>query len=238
MSLQTANETALARLKERFPWPEERPDFPDREYGWGISDEDLLLSHLPEEASCILEIGSFLGGSARFFANARPQATIICVDPWMDTHRPFVGRNAPELTEWLAKPDGCYQTFLSSNWGYRERIVALRGFSPEALLPVFETGCRPDFIYIDGAHHYEAVLMDLCTCQVLFPDAVISGDDWRWSGLRIRSRILRQVIRYHPIQRAVKYFASRYKYKVHASKNTWVLSAGESRPTFEHAHAI
>ena len=39
-------------------------------------------------------------------------------------------------------------------------------------------GIQPDMIYIDGDHHYDAVVRDLEACSRLFPDAILVGDDF------------------------------------------------------------
>jgi hypothetical protein len=43
---------------------------------------------------------------------------------------------------------------------------------------------KPDLVYIDADHSFEAVVGDLeCTLD-LFPGAAIVGDDWNWESVR------------------------------------------------------
>ena len=202
--------SGLEILRRDNPWPGEIPDFPVTSWGWGIDGEKLLLSRLPADARCILEIGTLLGASTRFFADARPDATVICIDPWNDSKdRPLL-RYQPELTPYLNdRPDGLYNVFLASTWDYRERVIPLRGYSPERLRDVYDAGLKPDFVYVDGSHEYEDVLVDLTTCHLLFEEAVLCGDDWSWAS----------------VSRAVDFFARMRGFEIVTEGKTFTLKA-------------
>ena len=200
--------TGLEILRRDNRWPAEKPDFPATSWGWGIDGEKLLLSRLPDDARCILEIGTLLGASTRFFADARPHATVICIDPWNDVkNRPLL-RHQPELAPYLNdRRDGLYNVFLSSTWDYRERVIPLRGYSPERIRDVYDAGLKPDFVYVDGSHEYEDVLVDFTTCHLLFENAVLSGDDWNWDS----------------VSRAVRRFAQLRGLEIATEGNTFAL---------------
>ncbi len=178
---------SLADLRNANPWPQQRPDVPAVEWGWGVEGAGLLQDLVDPEAEVILEIGSLLGGSARFWADHCPTATVLCVDPWIDVatvaERPFL-EHVPELVDVVVgRVDGLFDVFLSSNWEYRDRITPLRGFSPDRLASVHAAGVQPDVVYVDGSHVYEDVIADLSTARTLFPDALICGDDYDWPAV-------------------------------------------------------
>ncbi len=177
----------LSDLIAANPWPDDRPDVPAVDWGWGVEGAELLSELVDPEFSVILEIGSLLGGSARFWAGLCPGATVLCVDPWMDaaqvSDRPFL-EHVPELKDVVVgRVDGMYDVFLASNWELRDRIIPLRGFSPDRLASVHAAGVQPDVVYIDGSHVYEDVIADLTTARALFPDALICGDDYDWPAV-------------------------------------------------------
>lgn len=206
--------TGLAALAAAHPWPASRPESPTSDWGWGIEGEDLLRRAVPTTATVVVEIGTLLGASARFFATHCPEATIVCVDPWFDVDdpadRPFLAE-VPELTEAVVgRPDGIHQVFLASNWDLRDRLIPVRGFSPDALAPIHGHGVEADVVYIDGSHVYEDVIADLTTARALFPDAVLCGDDWNWPG----------------VHHAVGYVATNRGDTIETAGNTWLLHRG------------
>ncbi len=211
----------LEQLNRKYPWPAEQPNAPVTSWGRGIDSKELLLSYIPKDATVVLEIGSLFGTSARFFAEVCPNAQVICIDPWSDIKdRPFLA-NTPEIAAFVnTEKDGFYNVFLASNWGYRERFIPLRGFSPDMLLPVVAEGIQPQLVYVDGAHVYEDVLADIATSRSLFPATMICGDDWNWPGVR----------------RAVEYFAENRGDAIHTDGNTWVLESDGTSKRF-NAHS-
>ncbi len=198
-------------LAATHPWPETKPDAPASTWGWGLDGQDLLKKHIASDARVIVEIGSLLGSSARFLADHCPDAHLFCVDPWFDVtdaaDRPFL-EHVPELTDFVTgQTDGIYQIFLASNWELRHRLTPLRGFSPDMLAPIHAHGIQADAVYIDGSHVYEDVLADVIAARMLFPAAVLCGDDWNWPG----------------VQHAVNYVAANRGDRVLSVGNTWLL---------------
>lgn len=178
---------ALADLIAANPWPSERPDVPVVDWGWGVEGAELLTELVDPETQVILEIGSLLGGSARFWADHCPRAAVLCVDPWIDvtqvSDRPFL-EHVPELVDVVVgRVDGMYDVFLAANWELQDRITPLRGFSPDRLASVHAAGVEPDVVYIDGSHVYEDVIADLSAARALFPDALLCGDDYDWPAV-------------------------------------------------------
>lgn len=71
-----------------------------------------------------------------------------------------------------------YQTFLRNMWALRHKVVPIHMDSVAGLEWLKAQNIEPDIIYIDGDHHYEAVVRDLEACSRLFPDAILVGDDY------------------------------------------------------------
>lgn len=202
---------ALERLRLLYPWPARRPAVAPSARGWDGGGRDIVTRRLVERsAKVVLEVGAFLGLSTRTWLSAVPGATVICIDPWYDHYDDDSGfRHWPDVVG-----KNIYHLFLSSCWEFRDRIIPVRGLSPISLEVVAEFGARPDLIYIDGAHEYGPVTTDLEAAHRLFPNAILTGDDWLWDGDPNKPRAVRA---------AVEDFAAARGWRVEASGNTWAL---------------
>ena len=115
-------------------------------------EEQLLLSRIVQElepGSHILEIGSWLMGSARLIAEANPQAHLLCVDPfsgpvvdrgsieYLKDHPEFQGNRTPELARALVK-DLANITIIAAESPHN------LGPHPEAFDLYFEDGNHDD----------------------------------------------------------------------------------------------
>ena len=169
---------SLATLQERFPWPDERPNVPPSEDGWFSGRPEVFEQFTGPQVKVYLELGSWMGKSARWFARQCPNATIICVDHWQGSpehHRkPKWKRHLPTL----------YETFLTNMWDLRDRVIPVRAETLRGMTVVAESGVEPDLVYIDAGHDAESVYHDLRTALELFPNAQILGDDWPIEGVR------------------------------------------------------
>ena len=173
-------QSAVAELARRHPWPATKPDVPPfPQPGWLFpGTREMLARCVPSAVRLIVELGSWTGRSTRHLATLAPQATIIAIDHWQGSPE---HQADPELARVLPR---LYETFLSECWTYRERIVPLKTDSRDGLHRVAEAGLRPDLVYIDADHAFEAVLADVQSSVELFPSAIIVGDDWDWDGVR------------------------------------------------------
>jgi len=204
----------MVALRKQFPFPE--IDSSIRPLPWAIDSggRELITELIRERAiTRVLEIGSFLGGSAELWLQTSPALSIICVDPWPDADYWAVGDYAAqnghfEFREQLNAPMGFYKTFLANMVNYRERLIPVRGFSPEALLPLFLAGYSPELVYIDAAKSYD----DIAVSHQLWPTAVIGGDDWLWRPEEN-----------YPARQAVLRFAAEEGMEVFHRKHTWLL---------------
>jgi hypothetical protein len=176
------DQESLRRINERYPWPENRPPVPSVRWAMDYGGRRLITNLIASrDVRVMLEIGSFLGGSARQWLEASSNVSVICVDPWLDISgpRPFIDSHPMGCLfgQQLRCPEGFYHTFLSSMWDLKARVTVIRGKATDKLPELHELGLKPDLIYIDADKRGE----EIAVCDALFPDALIGGDDWNWS---------------------------------------------------------
>jgi predicted O-methyltransferase YrrM len=163
---------AIDNLKKAFPWPDERPDVPKNDHGhFNTGHKQALSKWCPEGAIIILEIGTWLGTSARYLADLRPDAIVITVDT-------FEGESHHTTDKYPFLPD-LKDTFITNTWEYRDRIIYIDLPSDNAFQVLASFNISPDFIYIDGDHQSPQPKEDLKNAIWLNSEAVICGDD-RW----------------------------------------------------------
>jgi hypothetical protein len=152
-------------------WPETRPQIPPLMHGWFTPENAEMLSrYVHAGTTCIIEIGSWYGMSAKWFCERAPLAQVYCIDPW--EKYPEILTNA----EWKRLQPGAYDNFVNNLWDYRQRVHILQMQAHEG---IYE--CRwlnPDLVYIDGDHSTVHVEFDVSNARLRWPDAVICGDDW------------------------------------------------------------
>lgn len=171
----------LHRLAEVNPWPAQRPEdaAPGQEKGWlGAGTEIMLTRSLSPSTRLVVELGAWLGLSTRFIADAAPAATVISVDHWQGSPEHHSEERYAKLLPRL------FETFQARCWDYRERIVPLRTTTLDGLQQVAAHGLKPDFIYVDAEHTFEAVTAELHLARQLFPEAALGGDDYDWKEVR------------------------------------------------------
>lgn len=208
--------SAWSALRERFPWPERRPEAAPIAWSMDYGGRGLILDAIRRRGvRVILEIGVFLGGSLRQWLAASPDTVAVAVDPWPDLKRipgnpRFVERHpiGRRHAEQLFRPGGLHDTFLASMWDLRDRVVPVRGTGLELLPTLRELGLRPDLIYVDA----DKKGAELPRCLELFPDALVGGDDWIWQDGRI-----------FPIREPARELARRQGRVLKAIDNTWLI---------------
>lgn len=178
----TASWTELRRL---FPWPhiEKEARVADVYYdgpgaGWLHPSTWELLSQELEPENTVVELGSWLGTSARAILDYRPSARLICVDHF---------EGSPEHhadPEWSALLPTLYPQFIRNMREYRDSMVVVRADRLVALR-VLAKLVRPNVVYLDCRHDREAVQADVLAIVAAFPTLrAIVGDDWTWDGVR------------------------------------------------------
>ena len=168
-------------LKEFFSFPPTKPCISPNPLGWfDPRNAEVLKQNMNKKTALIVEIGSYFGLSTRYILDNAPNAVVIAIDTWLGSVNEFIIGNR----EWIDYDKILYETFLSSCWDYRERLIPLRLDSINGLRLVHLFGITPELIYLDGSHDTAQVYADLTTIGELFPNVKIVGDDWGWESVR------------------------------------------------------
>ena len=163
------------------------------EKDWDIFGEVILFSKPVEQRQMtIVEIGSFLGGSACHMAKILKEQNIdgeiVCIDTWLGSweHRDVYLNEHEEENRYQLKykngrPD-LYERFISNVYqkGYQDYITPFPIDSYNGLHYLYKRQVKPDLIYVDGAHDEQMVIIDLQNSQQLLRQGgCILGDDFR-----------------------------------------------------------
>lgn len=173
-----SNVTGLDALREMYPWPAIKPEASKGsigESGWGKGwplPENIIGSNLSEETRLVIELGTWLGNSARFILSHAPNATVICIDHWKGSPEHHGRKDTAESILTL------YEDFLSICWEHQARMIPVRETTLDGMRIISELGLVPDVVFIDAAHDYKSVKADLEMADRLFPESVIIGDDY------------------------------------------------------------
>lgn len=122
-----------------------------------------------------VEVGSYAGESALIAAETGFVSRLFCVDPWKSGWDP---RDAASVTD-----------MDEAEWEFDQRMAmyptVIRKFKG-TLLDFFVKypDLKPDYVYIDAEHTYEAVRRDIGTALGFGPKAVCGHDYCEgWSGV-------------------------------------------------------
>ena len=175
------NDDPWKELRRRYPWPDTVPDVPWTEHGWCSWElHEYFDRFLNQDTQLILELGAWLGLSARYQMTVAPNARMICVDHWKGSSE----HQSPSRRDVRDFLPNLYERFIRRMWEYRDRLVPMRETTQNALIEIAGLGFRPDFIYVDADHSRAAVKADILKSRELFPDAQIMGDDWLRASVR------------------------------------------------------
>lgn len=112
------------------------------------------------------EIGVRTGDYSELLLKANPSLHLLCVDPWT----PYRLRKAEEQEQ-------NYQETLRRLAPYNATVV--RKTSMDAVVDVPEGSL--DFVYIDGLHEFEPVMLDILHwARRVRKGGVVSGHDYCW----------------------------------------------------------
>lgn len=167
--------------------------------GWFGNDVPLknILHGMPIKT--VLEVGSWLGCSTRFFATELPEdGKVYAVDTWLGSEEEILHQTDPRLPF-------LYQQFLSNiiHAGLTDKIIPIRMKSLEAAQAL---NIKADLIYLDGAHDTINVYNDILYWYPHLNEyGMICGDDWMWPT----------------VQTAVNHAAKLFNKKVNFYANFW-----------------
>ena len=122
----------------------------------------------------VLEIGSWEGLSSYFILSELPNAHIVCVDTWA---------GSSEHGDWDLAKDNIRKSkhrFEQNLSCFKDRVTVFQGRSLDYFASQ-ECQSGFDFIYVDGSHHVDDVVMDVIKCfELLKVGGLIILDDYRW----------------------------------------------------------
>lgn len=152
-------------------------EIPFDDHGW-FGNQPQLDAVFREDIKVVIEIGSWLGKSTRYFAEkVGTDGKVYAIDTWLGSDEEKEHQVDPRLKK-------LYQLFLSNikQSGFANRVVPFRMKSQEAAIALNVKG---DLIYIDGAHDYKSVYEDILAWKDhLNEGGVLCGDDWEWKSVR------------------------------------------------------
>lgn len=135
---------------------------------WFGSKAYFWLKHIElcDQPIDYLEIGSWEGMSAWFFARHFPKASIHCIDTWEGSDEHGASTDTEARFDANVRP-------------YADRITKHKGMSQHVLPSL--AGREFDVIYIDGSHYADDVLLDALNCwPMLKQDGYLIFDDFLW----------------------------------------------------------
>ena len=145
-----------------------------------MSDNELeWLARQAFKSKIIYECGCYLGRSTRAMAdNMRNGGKLFAVDPW---YGPYYDDDNKSIV--LEMTDHHYFGFLQNlqEFVMSERVVPIRKKFSDTKLRA-----DTDFIFIDGDHHYDTVLIDINHALGVAPK-IIAGHDYGrsdWPGVK------------------------------------------------------
>jgi predicted O-methyltransferase YrrM len=132
----------------------------------GLKD---LIDFMEIKGARMLEIGSYLGESARIFAESKKFSKIHCLDLWAGGYD-----QSDYASQNMAGVEDIFMEFKSE---FPDLIVPHKNNSSE-VSSLFDDGYF-DFIYIDGNHTYESVESDIKACITKIKSGgYIAGHDY------------------------------------------------------------
>jgi predicted O-methyltransferase YrrM len=133
--------------------------------GSGLKDRDIKA----------LEIGSWEGLSSYFILSEMPRAQLTCVDTWEggDEHK---DGQSPDYSR-MKRVEQNFDENLSP---FADRLHKFKGTSFSFFNSTQERSAY-DFIYVDGSHHSDDVMVDALKCfELLKVGGVMIFDDYFW----------------------------------------------------------
>jgi hypothetical protein len=157
----------------------ERPCVPEDWHGWLLPQTaELLQQYLSSTMQIVIEIGSWLGLSARHILRHASRATLVCIDTWKGSAE---HHNNPD---WSRRLSTLYETFCRNLWETRARIVPMRADAVRGLTELHTLGIVPDLVYVDDLHEYAHVLRELTLLNAQWHGVRLVGDDYNETDVR------------------------------------------------------
>jgi len=143
-----------------------------------MSSKELnnLIEYLKGNNIIIVEVGSYAGESASVFAKSKRVKEIWCVDPWL----PGWDDNAKASSSDYVEVEKAFDCVMKK---YPNKIKKFKG-TVQDFYDKHKT-LKPDFVYIDAVHTYDACKKDIETSLKWKSLKWIGGHDYskKWPGV-------------------------------------------------------
>lgn len=190
-------------------FPAIKPNVQEDSHGWfDQNNKDFLKPLITSETKVIVELGSWLGSSTRWFCE-NSSSIIISIDHWKGSIEHQGRKDVKDKIPTL------YETFIVNCWEYRDRIMPVKMNTIAGMNYIKDIGVNPDIIFIDASHEYVDVVADIKTASELFPSAILVGDDWSWRNRKQDGRFT--------VREAVEYFKKKNNVEVVHNSRCWMI---------------
>jgi predicted O-methyltransferase YrrM len=145
--------------------------------GWMSEGELIWLAERAKASKIILEFGCYKGRSTRALAD-NTEGIIYAVDPWSGDYYSDDGKSKIFSCEVNSEFYNNLSDHILNN-----RVFLFKTYST-SFIPLL----RPDFVFLDGDHHYQAVKDDINhVMRICHPRCIIAGHDYGrsdWPGVK------------------------------------------------------
>lgn len=200
---------SIDSLRDVYKFPESKPDIDISIYPkWFNSRHDEFFRELiKKDVSLIVELGSWVGFSTRWFAENTDCKNIVCIDTW---------KGSAEHSDFSqVQLDDLYKAFVQSCWGVRDKLIPMMMNTVRGMVKLKEYSISDyvDVVYVDASHQYEDVIVDLEMAWEIFPNAILIGDDFTWRNpTQNRRRTVCEAVNYFCSKKGIEFINSRTKY--------------------------
>lgn len=140
----------------------------------GFIDLISYINDILPDNSKALEIGSYMGESAKIMAASGIFNEIVCVDPFegKESFNNIFGYTWQQV-----------EAEFNNNIKYFDFIKHIKDYSYN-IIDNYSNEYF-DFVYIDASHEYEDVLKDINSCiRVVKKGGLIAGHDYSWESVK------------------------------------------------------
>jgi len=191
---------------------------------------DLITRLISDKAGntdelLMVEIGSFLGGSALRWAKVSPKCRVIAIDPWANDHTDYLKNIFTDPSKQSMLSNLSEKDFLAAlhylkkngSLGFAKQVTynypnisLVRSQSPAFLLSLYFRQVYPDIIYFDS----DKQCHDIELAISIFPGSTICGDDYLWLDDN----------RVNPIKNFLNSRVKNFHNLVTSNGQSWILS--------------
>lgn len=151
-------------------------------HGWMTLQELAWLRQQASSAQVVVEVGSWHGRSTYALAEACP-GTVYAIDHFAGS----IGDCAPELSDASESGPAARAAFKENLASFLQtgKVILLDVASDLGLASLARRRVRADMIFLDGAHDYASVCMDIRAAkEILAPGGLLCGHDLDREGVR------------------------------------------------------